>query len=143
MAELKFQKELRKSVEKAGGWSETLSHRFKHGLPDLMWKLPNRQIIFVECKEVDVSSKRNTPIVKIKATALQRDYLKVLRSLELSVAILVKVIVDKSLHKVYTIKDIEAEEFNMLHHDALELKLNQAKIWDVELLTKLIEEAAE
>jgi hypothetical protein len=101
--------------------------------------LPDRPIIFVECKEVDVSSKRNTPIVKIKTTALQRDYLKVLRSLGLAVAVLVKVVVDKNLHKVYTIRDLDAEEFNMLHHHALELRLNQAKIWDVDLITALIE----
>lgn len=138
MAELKFQKELRTSIENEDGWAETLSHRFKHGLPDLMWKLPDSQVVFAECKEVHASSKRNKPTIKIESTALQREYLTTLRNLGIPVAILVKVIVDKKVHKVYTIKDIEAREFNM-HDAALVLKSTEAKIWDVKLITKLIE----
>jgi hypothetical protein len=130
MIENDFRDEVIASARKRGGMGWILTDKFRKGRPDLLVKMPQRQIYIAECKMVKYV--RPPVQIPVDTTALQKIELCLLQRCEVIAPALVCLLVDKRPPVCYTVWDINAEYINVDEYDGFKSVRGEKKDWDIE-----------
>jgi hypothetical protein len=92
--ELRYQTQILEDVKSFDrrSFAIKMSNRFLGGIPDLLIKVPDYEIVFVEMKQVDLSPKSKT--IKVETKPIQKVTLKLMERAGISVAVWIVVSFD-------------------------------------------------